>query len=101
MDVAKQRHLNQFKFCAQNMTSLLRRATEDYTNPNLGPTLQRLATALSYEEKASSQVKKALKKFSKKNDLGASNVTMSELNPARYLGSVSEKFYEDREAVSD
>jgi len=98
LDVAKQRHLNQYKFCAQNMFSLLRRATEDYRNPDLSGTLECLAVALRYEEKASSRVKKALKKYNKKKDLGASEVTMSELNPARYLGSVSEKFYESREA---
>jgi DNA-directed RNA polymerase I subunit RPA1 len=97
LDVAKQRHLTQYKFCAQNMNSLLRRATEDYTSPTLQPTLERLALALNYEEGASSKVKKAIKKFRKKKDSAASDVTMNELNPARYLGSVSEKFYESRE----
>ena len=80
------------------MSSLLRRATEDYWNSDLSSTLEHLAVALRYEEKASSRVKKALKRFNKKKDLDASEVTMSELNPARYLGSVSEKFYENREA---
>jgi DNA-directed RNA polymerase I subunit RPA1 len=56
---------------------------------------------LGYEEKAGSQVKMALKRYNKSGDLGASEVTMSELNPSRYLGSVSEKFYESREAVSN
>jgi DNA-directed RNA polymerase I subunit RPA1 len=97
LDVAKQRHLNQYKFCAQNMASLLRRATEDYTNADIAPTLGYLATALSYEAKAGNRVKKALKKYHKKKDLGASEVTMSELNPTRFLGSVSERFWESRE----
>ncbi|KAA8914558.1 hypothetical protein FN846DRAFT_926797 [Sphaerosporella brunnea] len=97
LDVAKQRHLNQFKFCAQNANSLLRRATEDYTSPDLQNTLEYLAGALGYDEKAGGRVKKAIKKYQKKKDLAASEITMSELNPTRYLGSVSEKFYQSRE----
>jgi DNA-directed RNA polymerase I subunit RPA1 len=100
LDVTKQRHLNQFKFCAQNMNSLLRRATEDYSNPDLSHTLERLAIALHYDEKASGQVKKSAKKFNKTQDLASSDVTISKLNPARYLGSVSESFHQNREAVS-
>jgi DNA-directed RNA polymerase I subunit RPA1 len=100
LDVSKQKHLTQYKFCAQNINSLLRRATEDYTNANLSPTLERLGEALHYEKKANSLVKKALKKFHRKADLGASEVTTSKLNPTRHLGSVSEKFYGSREAVN-
>lgn len=98
--MTKQKHLHQFKFCAQNMHSLLRRTTEDYTNADLHPTLVRLADALRYEEGAGRQVKKALKKYNKKKDPSASEVTMSVLSPSRYIGSVSEKFYESREEVS-
>jgi DNA-directed RNA polymerase I subunit RPA1 len=98
LDAAKQRHLNEFKFCAQNTQSLLRRVTEDYTSPSLDNTLVNLAAALKYEDRASDQLKKAVKKYRKSGALDASDVTMGKLNPARYLGAVSEKFYETREA---
>ena len=100
MDIAKQSHLNRYKFCAQNTNSLLRRAAEDYVNPSLEDTLTRLAGALNYGDSAGSRVKKSLKKFQKKKDLDASEVTLCELNPAKYLGSVSESFYANRETVS-
>lgn len=99
LDVTKQRYLNQFKFCAQNLKSLLRRVAEDDINADLGPTLAKIGQSLHFDDGVSSKVKKALKKFNKSGELDASEVTMSEYNPARYVGSVSEKFYQAREAV--
>ncbi|KAL7275542.1 hypothetical protein RUND412_001501 [Rhizina undulata] len=97
LDVSKQKHLHQFKFCAQNMHSLVRKMADDLHSENLGPRLNELSGKLNAEVNAESMVKKAMKKYSKKGDLGASEVTMSELSPSRYVGSVSESFAEARE----
>lgn len=91
--------MNQFKFCSQNLSSLLRRVTEDTVNEDLMPSLERLATNLNYGKNVNKMVKKAFKKFQKKGDLAASEVTISEYSPAKYLGSVSEKFQENLDNV--
>lgn len=98
--MAKQRHLTQFKFCAQNIKSMLRRATGDVTNEDITPTMQHLAESLNYDQDVAAEVKKSFKKYRKKGDLAASAVTISEYSPARYLGSISEKFHESLESVS-
>lgn len=42
-------------------------------------------------------LKKAMKKYHKRGELNASEVTMSQYSPTRYVGSVSESFAEARE----
>lgn len=97
MDVAKQKHLRQFKFLAQNMESVVRRLAD--ASEDLGPKLEVIATKLN-NGVAGEVLKKAMKKYHKRGELGASEVTMSEYSPTRYVGSVSESFAEAREKVS-
>ncbi|KAI5797692.1 hypothetical protein EDC01DRAFT_629076 [Geopyxis carbonaria] len=98
LDVAKQKHLGQWKFCAQNAESLLRRAVEEYQHDDLSESYDTVSGPLNFGVKAGNKVKKAIKKYDSEKDLGASGVTISEFNPSRYIGSVSEKFYRSREA---
>lgn len=99
LDVAKQKHLKQFKFLAQNMTSVVRRLADDTTSELLGAKLERIATKLNHGI-ASEVLRKAMRRYHKRGDLCASEVTMSQYSPSRYVGSVSESFAEAREKVS-
>lgn len=98
LDVAKQKHLKQFKFLAQNLASVVRRLADDTTSERLDAKLEQIATKLNYGV-ASEVLKKSMKKYHKRGDLGASEVTMSQYSPSRYVGSVSESFAEAREKV--
>lgn len=86
IDVTKQSHMNQFKFCLDNYDAMLKK----YDPSSLVEHLD-TETAVKYTKK----VKKNLKK---NNDLPhyAQSVkydpALSIYNPAKYLGSVSEKF---------
>lgn len=97
--MAKQKHLRQFKFLAQNMESVVRKLADDTVNADLGPKLAVIAEKLHHGV-ANELVKKAMKRYHKRGNLAASEVTMSEYSPSRYVGSVSESFAEAREKVS-
>lgn len=98
LDVAKQKHLKQFKFLAQNIASVVRRLVDDTTSERLETKLGYIASRLNHGV-ASEVLKKSMKKYHRRGDLGASEVTMSQYSPSRYVGSVSEKFAEEREKV--
>ena len=98
MDVSKQKHLKQFKFLAQNIDSVVRKLADDLVNEDLGPRIQKLSEQLNLGV-GSEHMKKAMKKYKRTGDLGASEVTMSQYSPSRYLGSVSENFALAREKV--
>lgn len=98
LDVAKQKHLRQFKFLAQNIASVVRRLVDDTTSERLETKLEYIAGRLNHGV-ASEVLKKAMKRYHKRGDLGASDVTMSLYSPSRYVGSVSESFAEAREKV--
>lgn len=86
IDVTKQSHMNQFKFCVDNYDSLL----EKYNPGELTHHLD-TETAISYTKK----VKKNLKKQANLPHYEQSikyDPVLSIYNPAKYLGSVSEKF---------
>jgi DNA-directed RNA polymerase I subunit RPA1 len=80
LDVMKQKALNKFDFCALNYQALLQR----YQPGKLGGHVDDEA-ALNYNKK-----KKKLKN---------ADPTLSLYNPARYVGSVSEKFSDDLDKV--
>ncbi|PUU76301.1 hypothetical protein B9Z19DRAFT_991073 [Tuber borchii] len=96
LDVSKQKHLKQFKFLAQNIDSVVRKLTDDLVNEDLGPRIQKLSEQLNLGV-GSEHMKKSMKKYKRTGDLGASEVTMSQYSPSRYLGSVSENFALARE----
>ncbi|KAI9221947.1 hypothetical protein BC828DRAFT_404467 [Blastocladiella britannica] len=73
LDVTKQQHLNQFRFCAENVTAL---------NYRYRP--QELVDKLDGETAA--KVAKSIKKKS------LSDTVLSKLSPYRYIGSTSDKF---------
>lgn len=93
--MAKSKHLRQFKFLSQNLPSVVRRLLGE-TNEDLKPKMDLIARHLNYGE-ASEVLKKAMKKYHKSGNLSASEVTMSQYSPTRYVGSVSESFAEARE----
>lgn len=88
VDTTKQLHMTQFRFCLDNYDALLSK----YNPGDLAAHLD-TETALSYAKKA--------KKYQKKNRDRAHydqptkyDPVLSVYNPAKYLGSVSEKFQE-------
>ncbi|KGK40558.1 hypothetical protein JL09_g465 [Pichia kudriavzevii] len=94
VDVTKESHLYEFKFFADNYNSLLQRYSPSKVD-NLDA-----ETAISYNKKA--------KKFAKKQgnvphfaESDKYDPTISVYNPARYLGSVSDKFEEKLENFID
>ncbi|CAK7917267.1 DNA-directed RNA polymerase I subunit Rpa190p [[Candida] anglica] len=92
IDTTKQSHMTQFEFCAENYDALL-------SKYNPGELTQHLDTdtALSYAKKA----RKNLKKQQDKPHYEQSDKydpVLSVYNPAKYLGSVSEKFQDDLDA---
>ncbi|KAG0126699.1 hypothetical protein HOY82DRAFT_627085 [Tuber indicum] len=96
LDVSKQKHLKQFGFLAQNINSVVRKLVDDLVNEDLGPRIQRLSDQLNLGV-GSEHMKKAMKKYKKTGNLVASEVTMSQYSPSRFLGSVSENFALARE----
>lgn len=94
VDVTKESHLYEFKFFADNYNSLLQRYSPSKVD-NLDA-----ETAISYNKKA--------KKFAKKQgnvphfaESDKYDPIISVYNPARYLGSVSDKFEEKLENFID
>lgn len=87
IDVVKESHLTNFKFCYDNFNSLLLR--------HKPPTLENMDT-----EEAVSYAKKALKHFKRHADephyefVPKYDPTVSVYNPAKFLGSVSNVFQE-------
>ncbi|TID21209.1 hypothetical protein CANINC_003489 [Pichia inconspicua] len=87
IDVTKESHLYEFKFFADNYNALLQRYSPSSVD-NIDA-----ETAIHYNKKA----KKYLKKQGNVPHYAESDKydpTISEFNPARYLGSVSDKFEE-------
>lgn len=80
IDVTKESHMNQFKFCMDNYNALLAKY-------NPGHLIEHLDTEVA--SKYSKKVKKHLKKNSESTKY---DPVLSVYNPAKYLGSVSEKF---------
>lgn len=86
VDTTKQLHMNQFKFCLENYDAML-------SKYNPGELTEHLDT-----ESALSYSKKVRKNFKKQKDLPhyeqatKYDPVLSVYNPAKYLGSVSEKF---------
>lgn len=96
IDTTKQSHMNQFKFCVENYDALL-------TKYNPGDLTHHLNTdeALHYAKKVRKNQKKqaGLPHYEQAYKY---DPVLSVYNPAKYLGSVSEKFQERLEAfVSD
>jgi DNA-directed RNA polymerase I subunit RPA1 len=88
VDVIKESHLREFEFCAANYDSLLQKHQPKSSVENLDT-----ESALSYSKK----VRKHLKKHADEPHYMQSNKydpVLSQYNPSRYLGSVSEKFQE-------
>ena len=86
IDVTKQSHMNQFQFCVENYDALLAKYNPGELTHHLDT-----ETATSYSKK----VKKNLKKQSKLPHYEQSckyDPVLSVYNPAKYLGSVSERF---------
>lgn len=71
---------------------------DDRVAENLGPRLMMLSEKLNFGL-AAEHLKKSMKRYIKKGDLGASEVTISQFSPSRYVGSVSESFAAAREKV--
>ncbi|CAK4025374.1 DNA-directed RNA polymerase I subunit rpa1 [Lecanosticta acicola] len=82
LDVGKAKYMGEFKFLAENNTSL----ANEYRMQEQFPVVR--------SEEAHEHVKAAVKKFNKRRDLGASDPTLSLYNPAKYAGSISEKLYQ-------
>jgi DNA-directed RNA polymerase I subunit RPA1 len=81
LDVIKQKALTKFDFCAMNYSALLQRYGAEKLSGKLD------------EDAAPSYIKKAKKSSHPKDPV------MSVLNPARYMGSVSDKFADDLDKV--
>jgi DNA-directed RNA polymerase I subunit RPA1 len=81
LDVLKQKALTKFDFCAMNYSALLQRYGADKLSGKLD------------EDAASAYIKKAQK------SIQHTDPVMSVFNPARDMGSVSEKFAEDLDKV--
>jgi DNA-directed RNA polymerase I subunit RPA1 len=83
LDVTKQKHLDQFEFCAENYSTLIHKH-----HPGD-------AAAVLDQDQAISYNKKALKKPNKYD------TALSIYSPARFFGSVSEKFAREVEDFSE
>lgn len=88
IDTTKQSHMNQFKFCLDNYDALLSK----YNPGDLADHLD-TETALSYAKKSKKHMKKQ-KESAHYDQLTKYDPVLSVYNPAKYLGSVSEKFSE-------
>lgn len=88
IDVTKQLHMNEFQFCVDNYDALLAKNSPQYGSLHLDT------------ETAGSYMKKVKKHAKKQADVPHYNQTnkydpiLNVLNPAKYLGAVSEKFEE-------
>ncbi|KAK6459425.1 alpha subunit of RNA polymerase I [Scheffersomyces xylosifermentans] len=88
IDTTKQSHMNQFKFCAENYDALLAKYNPGELTHHLDT-----ETALQYSKKVRKNMKKQAKLPHYEQTLKYDPV-LSVYNPAKYLGSVSEKFQE-------
>lgn len=82
LDVGKAKYMEEFKFLAENNTSL----ANEYQMQAQFPVVR--------SEEAHEHLKNSVKKFSRSGDYGASEPTLSVYNPARYAGSISEKLHQ-------
>ncbi|KAJ3375015.1 hypothetical protein GGF31_005737 [Allomyces arbusculus] len=82
LDVTKQKHLRQFRFCAENIDALLARYKPD-------------ELANKIDEELATKTAKKIKKH------GYSDTTLSKLSPYRYLGSTSETFADALEKYTE
>ncbi|ABN68025.2 alpha subunit of RNA polymerase I [Scheffersomyces stipitis CBS 6054] len=88
IDTTKQSHMNQFKFCAENYDALLAKYNPGELTHHLDT-----ETALHYSKKVRKNMKKQGKLPHYEQQIKYDPV-LSVYNPAKYLGSVSEKFQE-------
>lgn len=88
VDVTKESHLYEFKFFIDNYNSLLQRYSPSNVD-NLDA-----ETAIHYSKKCKKHYKKQGKNVKHYNESNKYDPTISMYNPARYLGSVSDKFEE-------
>ncbi|RLV94583.1 DNA-directed RNA polymerase I subunit [Spathaspora sp. JA1] len=86
IDTTKQSHMNQFKFCADNYDALLAKYNPGDMTDNLD-----VEEALSYSKKVRKSLKKQKQLPHYEQEIKYDPV-MNVYNPAKYLGSVSEKF---------
>lgn len=83
LDVAKQKHLSQLKFCAEN----------SITMKGLGKFGEHLGDKLNTDFVKSR--KSILKKLKKTGNIAAADPIISQVSPAIYVGAISEKFSQD------
>ena len=84
LDVTKQKHLTDFKFLLENITSEL--AQLNYGDEAYG-------TIFSEQENLAKKMKKALK-YAKANDTRGPDPVLADFNPGKYAFATSEKFAE-------
>lgn len=92
VDVTKESHMTQFDFCRENYDALLKK----YNPVALAEHLD-VETALQYSKKVSKNRKKNLKTAHYEQKVKYDPV-LAKYNPAKYLGSVSEKFHDKLES---
>lgn len=88
VDTTKQSHMNQFKFCVDNYDALLTKYNPGDMTENIDTDL-----ALSYSKKVRKSLKKQ-KDVPHYDQVIKYDLVLNVYNPAKYLGSVSEKFQE-------
>ncbi|CAD1810725.1 RNA polymerase Rpb1, domain 5 family protein [Candida parapsilosis] len=88
IDTTKQSHMNQFEFCLENYDALLAKYNPGDMVENLDTT-----KALSYSKKVRKSLKKQKDVPHYEQEIKYDPV-INTYNPAKYLGSVSEKFQE-------
>ncbi|KAF2147473.1 uncharacterized protein K452DRAFT_314616 [Aplosporella prunicola CBS 121167] len=89
LDPTKEKYLNDFKFTAENFTSIFN---------SLG--IKGQFTKLMSDE-ATEWNKSAVKKYKKTGDLGCMDPAISKFTPGRFAGSTSENFYAARKKYTD
>lgn len=95
VDVTKESHMTQFDFCRENYDALLKK----YNPVALAEHLD-VESALHYSKKVSKNRKKNGKLAHYEQRIKYDPV-LAKYNPAKYLGSVSEKFYDKLEGYLD
>ncbi|CAR27697.1 hypothetical protein ZYGR_0N01820 [Zygosaccharomyces rouxii] len=95
VDTTKESHMTQFDFCLENYDALLRKY-----NPSALVEHLDVESALKYSKKALKSRKKIDKEPHYKNS-DKYDPVLSKYNPAKYLGSVSEKFQDKLEGFLD
>ncbi|KAI5789730.1 hypothetical protein DFH27DRAFT_571828 [Peziza echinospora] len=83
LDVAKQKHLSQLKFCAENNVTMVQ-------NKDLAADIETKLDITYLEENQS-----ILRTLRKTGDFTAVDPLISRLSPSKYVGSVSEKFSQE------